>query len=162
MPSRGGRWLLVAGGLVLVPALALLLRLALQERCAVEENPSRVSFGGQQYDVVYAHAGSCPISVQQGGRELRCLGDGTLVSHDFDADGTKDLAIFTDDRDGFRRTFAYLDIFADRGAPLEQAAPVQGKWKDARWIWIEPRDYPGLDPTSPAGACFQRFVERRR
>lgn len=70
--------------------------------------------------------------------------DGARPTHldivaDFDGDGRDDHARLTDERDGFRRTFAYLDIWLADGRDAESA-----KFKEGRWIWIDHAKYRNL------------------
>lgn len=58
---------------------------------------------------------------------------------DVTGDGIDDRVVVTDERDGFRRTFAYADIYVN-GA----AEPVTAKLKDGRWIWVDAAKFPGL------------------
>ena len=120
-------------------ALALLLG-----GCAprLDTNPSEVSFDGRMYEVSYGDArGPCLSATAL---RARCFGRGTLIAHDFTGDGSPDLAIYFDERDGFRHTFSYLDIYANDGTPLDAAQPAQAKWKEGHWAWIDPAAYPGL------------------
>lgn len=114
----------------------------------VTTSPPSVVFGGARHQVRYGAGGPCFAG--------RCFAGGTLVAHDFTGDGHTDLGLFTDERDGFRSTFAYLDLVRDDGT-IEQA-----KYKDGRWIWVDLAAYPGLDPQQPAGRRFGAFMARRR
>jgi hypothetical protein len=62
-----------------------------------------------------------------------------MIDADFDGDGRLDHARLTDERDGFRHTFAYLDIWLAGQADFETA-----KFKDGRWIWIDHAKYQNL------------------
>ena len=75
---------------------------------------------------------------------LSCGDTGTRNVHraieaDFNGDGRIDHAKLTDERDGFRNTFAYLDIWLAGEDGYETA-----KFKDNRWIWIDHAKYPRL------------------
>ena len=61
------------------------------------------------------------------------------IDADFNGDGRLDHAVVTDERDGFRTTFAYLDVTL-AGA----TEPETAKFKDGRWIWIDHARYPQL------------------
>lgn len=61
------------------------------------------------------------------------------IDADFDGDGRLDHAQLTDERDGFRRTFAYLDVSLAAAPDVETA-----KYKDGRWIWIDHAKYRNL------------------
>lgn len=58
---------------------------------------------------------------------------------DVTGDGVLDRVVVTDERDGFRRTFAYADIYVSR-----RGIAVTAKLKDGRWIWVDPAQFPGL------------------
>lgn len=126
-------------------AIAMTLALALLLGGCVpglESNPVEVSFDLRTYDVSYRDArGPC---FSASGLTVRCFGRGALLAHDFTGDGLADLALYRDERDGFRHTFAYLDIYPNDGTPLARAHAVEAKWKDGHWVWIDPADYPGL------------------
>jgi hypothetical protein len=61
------------------------------------------------------------------------------IAADFDGDGRIDRAELTDERDGFRHTFAYLEIQLAGTSTRETA-----KYKDGRWIWVDHARYPRL------------------
>ena len=61
------------------------------------------------------------------------------IDADFNGDGLIDHAVLTDERDGFRTTFAYLYITL-AGA----SEPETAKFKEGRWIWIDHARYPQL------------------
>src|SRR5262245_25656615 len=74
------------------------------------QNPSEVEFARRTYNVVYDND---HVWLVEPGAPLpaRDLGRGTdLLWWDFDGDGRRDLGVLVDERDGFRRTFAYLSI----------------------------------------------------
>lgn len=58
---------------------------------------------------------------------------------DVTGDGIADRVVVTDDRDGFRRTFAYAEIYVSQGD-----VAVTAKLKEGRWIWVDPAAFPGL------------------
>jgi len=118
--------------------------------CGLATNPGEVTFGGRTLAIVYDDQ---PCAYERG--ELaRCLGAGTVIAYDFTGDGVDDLASYRDTRDGFRDTFAYLDIWCNDGTPLAVAPVTHAKWKDGHWDWIDERAFPGL-----AGPRFVRFME---
>ena len=61
------------------------------------------------------------------------------IDADFNDDGRIDHAELTDERDGFRHTFAYLDMWLAGHEGYETA-----KFKEGRWIWIDHAKYPNL------------------
>lgn len=125
-----------------------------------DENPSEVSIGGSDYEVtdIEHHI----WLVEPGGVRARDLGYGTrLLRWDFTGDGVPDLGVFTDERDGFRRTFAYLTIYANDGTRLDKIEPVEAKWKEGHWAWIDLAQYPGLDPRTTHGALFTRYMQQQ-
>jgi hypothetical protein len=61
------------------------------------------------------------------------------IDADFNDDGRVDHAKLSDDRDGFRHTFAYLEIWLAGHEGYETA-----KFKDGRWIWIDHAKYSNL------------------
>ncbi|NVB82315.1 MAG: hypothetical protein HOV81_28300 [Kofleriaceae bacterium] len=126
-------------------AIAMTIALALLFGGCVpglEPNPPEVSFDVRTYEVSYRDArGPCFVADDV---TVRCFGRGEVLAHDFTGDGLVDLAMYLDERDGFRHTFAYLDIYTNDGTPLERAKPVQAKWKEGHWAWIDPATYPGL------------------
>jgi hypothetical protein len=61
------------------------------------------------------------------------------IEADFDGDGLLDHARLTDERDGFRHTFAYLDIWLAGEHGYETA-----KFKDGQWIWVDHARYRNL------------------
>jgi hypothetical protein len=68
----------------------------------------------------------------------------TLYIRDFSGDGIADIAYLEDRRDGFRHTFAYLEIYKNDGTPRWLAEPDTAKLKDGRWIWVDLAEYPAL------------------
>lgn len=120
-------------------------------KAGLETTPSKVSFGGRTYDVSYAGVrGPC---FSDGNRVVRCFDEGTLIVHDFTGNGTPDLGMYVDERDGWQVTFSYLDIYANDGTPLATVEPEQAKWKEGHWAWIDPARYPGL-----RAAAFDAFM----
>ena len=59
---------------------------------------------------------------------------------DVTGDGIVDRIVVTDERDGFRTTFAYADIYISDG----DGPPITAKLKDGRWIWVDAAQFPGL------------------
>lgn len=58
---------------------------------------------------------------------------------DVTGDGVADRVVVTDERDGFRHTFAYADIYVS-----QRGEAVTAKFKEGRWIWVDPAAFPGL------------------
>lgn len=139
----------LAVGLLLAIAMTIALALMLGG-CALDANPTQISFDGRTYDVTYDEQGPCFATADL---TVRCFGRGTLLALDFTGDGTDDLALFRDERDGFRHTFAYLDIYVNDGTPLDAVVVVSAKWKEGHWTWIDPARYPGLHSKK-----FERFM----
>jgi hypothetical protein len=119
--------------------------------CSLETDPDRVTFGGIEYEVRWSN--HCLIAHDM---NVRCLGEGTLIAFDFTGDDVDDLAVYTDNRDGFRRTFSYLEIWRNDGAHLTDATSETAKWKEGHWAWIDPDAYPGLRDSK-----FRRFMRAR-
>lgn len=137
-------------------AIAMTIAIGLAVGCTpgLEPNPPEVSFDLRTYDVSYRDPrGPC---FSAGDVTVRCFGRGMLLAHDFTGDGLVDLAMYLDERDGFRHTFAYLDIYTNDGTPLADAVVEEAKWKEGHWAWIDPADWPGL--RAPA---FERFMREQ-
>jgi hypothetical protein len=115
--------------------------------CSVTTDPDQVTFGGRTLPVQYGGG----VSI-----DGRSLGEGTLIVHDFNEDGKDDFALYMDNRDGFRHTFSYLDIYIDDGRSISLAEPEQAKWKEGHWAWIDESVYPGLRHSR-----FLRFMSDR-
>jgi hypothetical protein len=121
-------------------------------------HPTRVEFGGTTYEVEYDDH----IWLSRRGERVRDLGYGQqLLQYDFDGDATLDLGVFSDERDGFRDTFAYLDIWSNDGRSLADAAPVNAKWKEGHWAWIDVSHYPALDGRTIWGWLFHSFMREQ-
>jgi hypothetical protein len=122
----------------------MLLAFALLAGCQprLETTPPTVSFAGRTYEVSYAALhGPC---FSAAGVVVRCFDAGTLIVHDFTGDGTPDLGMYVDERDGWQVTFSYLDIYANGGTSLATVEPDHAKWKEGDWAWIDRTRYPGL------------------
>jgi hypothetical protein len=123
-----------------------------------QTHPTSVEYGGETFDVEYdAH-----VWLARDGERVRDLGYGQqLLRYDFDGDGAPDLGVFSDERDGFRSTFAYLEIWSDDGRTLADAVPVSAKWKDGHWVWIDVESYPALDGRTLWGWLFESFMREQ-
>ena len=128
-----------------------------------QTHPMSVEYGGMTYAVDYEdteYGGH--VWLTHDGERMRDLGVGTmLLRYDFDGDGTLDLGVFTDERDGIRNTFAYLEIWANDGRTLAEAAPVSAKWKEGHWVWIDVSQYPALDGRTLWGWLFERYMREQ-
>lgn len=126
---------------------------------ACSDEPAPVDFGGATYEVSYSAE---HVWLVESDHVVHDLGVGQqLIRYDFDGDGTLDLGVFLDERDGFRETFAYLEVWKNDGTSIAQAKPVSAKWKDGRWVWIDLAEFPGLDPTRWEGYWFGTFMRAR-
>lgn len=132
--------------LVSIPFLTTLL-LVLSGRA----RPTTVEFAGHSYDVEYADH----VYLTAEGQRVIDLGYGQeLLQLDFDNDGRLDLGVLADDRDGFRNTFAYLEMTLDDGQRTRESA----KWKDGHWVWVDLARYPTLDGRTLGGLWLADYM----
>jgi hypothetical protein len=148
----------MTGPLALTAACGAFLIGALVSLTGAATHPTTVEFGGTTYDVEYDDH----VWLSLHGERVRDLGHGQqLLRYDFDGDATLDLGVFSDERDGFRDTFAYLDIWSNDGRALADAAPVSAKWKEGHWAWIDVASYPALDGRTIGGWLFESFMREQ-
>jgi hypothetical protein len=145
-------------GPLLVVAASCTFLLGAVASMSGETHPTSVEYGGTTYGVEYDDH----VWLSREGERVRDLGYGQqLLRYDFDGDGTLDLGVFSDERDGFRNTFAYLEIWSNDGRALAEATPVSAKWKEGHWVWIDVSRYPALDGRTLWGWLFSSFMREQ-